>query len=61
MDCAFCDAQRASIRPSSMTAYAPTERCPYPNPYPVLCDECWAEYVEYWNEMWAEYRNSQGF
>jgi hypothetical protein len=31
------------------------------NPKPILCEEHWEEYVEYWQEMWAEYRNSQGF
>jgi len=30
------------------------------NPKPILCDECWEEYQDYWNEMWAEYRSSQG-
>lgn len=27
---------------------------------PILCDECFADYAEYWQMMWAEYYASQG-
>lgn len=26
-----------------------------PNRSLCLCDECWAEYKEYWDDMWADY------
>jgi hypothetical protein len=31
------------------------------NPKPVLCDEHAEEYAAYWQEMWDEWRASQGF
>lgn len=27
----------------------------------AYADECGKEHINYWNDMWAEYRNSQGF
>lgn len=45
-----------------MTCYINEEGIPTDelNLKPVLCDEHAEEYADYWNEMWAEYRSSQG-
>lgn len=64
MQCEYpeCINQNATPRPS-MTCYVNSKGIPTDelNPKPVLCDEHAEEYVDYWNEMWAEYRSSQGF
>lgn len=56
-----CQRQDAVARPS-MTCYVDSEGKPTEelNPRPVLCEEHFEEYVEYWQEMWDEYRSSQG-
>ena len=57
-----CTNQDATPR-ASMTCYVDSEgvATEEKNPKPVLCDKHGEEYVDYWNEMWAEYRSSQGF
>lgn len=63
MTCEFpnCILSDAISRPS-MTCYVNIEGMPTEelNPRPILCEQHWEEYVDYWNEMWAEYRSSQG-
>lgn len=60
-----CTSQNAIQRPS-MTCYVNMDGVPTDdptdelNPKPVLCDEHAEEYEDYWNDMWAEYRSSQG-
>ena len=56
-----CMSQDATPR-ASMTCYVNMEGVATDelNPKPVLCDDHAAEYEDYWNDMWAEYRNSQG-
>lgn len=62
MECEYkgCDAP-AAIR-HSMTCYVDenghaTEAM---NPKPVLCEEHWEEYREYWQNMWDEYHSGLG-
>lgn len=63
MQCEYpdCPSTDATERPS-LTCYVNNEGVPTDqlNPKPVLCDGHWAEYEDYWLEMWAEYRSSQG-
>jgi len=60
--CEYPDCAESAARRPSMTCYVNTNGIPTDelNPKPVLCSEHWEEYVSHWNEMWAEYRSSQG-
>ena len=63
MQCERQDCKNKDAVPRvSMTCYVNLEGVATEeiNPRPILCDECWKEYQDYWNEMWAEYRSSQG-
>jgi hypothetical protein len=50
-----CENGGAIERPC-MTAYADNSQ----NVKPVLCEECWEAYREYWQDMWDDWRSSQG-
>lgn len=54
-ECCGLVSPRVLSRPC-MTTYADESQ----NVRPVLCDQCWEGYQDYWLEMWAEYRSSQG-
>ena len=45
-----------------MTAYVDDEGNPTEekNPRPVLCEDDWREYYEYWQERWDEYNSQRG-
>ena len=49
-----CEAENAEPKPC-MTAYYWDGTGPNPNPDPVLCADCHAAYVAYWQERWDEY------
>lgn len=61
--CEKCGGPDPSFQPS-LTAYSSTgldiELDDLPNRAVFLCPSCYAEYVDYWTEMWREYRSSQG-
>ena len=45
---------------AAMTAYSWDGKGENPNRAQSLCPTCSQEYVEYWEEQWAEYYASQG-
>lgn len=49
-----CEAENAKPK-SCMTAYHWDGTGPNPNLDPVLCADCHAAYVAYWQERWDEY------
>lgn len=63
LKCEHCNDESLEVKVRySLTCFVdgkgiPTEEL---NPRPILCNECWEEYAEYWKSMWDEYWNSQG-
>jgi hypothetical protein len=61
--CERCNSSNAKLWPS-MTAYSTAgmnlDLEDDPNAKVFLCHCCHEDYVEYWTEMWNEYKSSQG-
>jgi len=61
--CEHCKGPNSRLWPS-MTAYDTSdlnlEFDDNPNAHVFLCHCCHDDYVDYWTEMWNEYKSSQG-
>lgn len=54
--CEHCGSFKGVKQVNCMTAYADESK----NVRPFYCEECAANYYDYWQAMWDEYRSSQG-
>lgn len=60
-NCEYCN-QFGAQRRLALTAYHWDKKLSDidPNRDVFLCAKCYQGYVDYWTEMWEEYRSSQG-
>lgn len=54
--CEHCQEEHESVQPrSAMTSYHWNGTGDNPNADVVLCDLCWGDYRDYWQERWDDY------
>jgi hypothetical protein len=58
--CEYCGSTNLVRLIPGMTAYYWDGTGEDPNRRRCYCEECAIDHVEYWTDMWAEYRASQG-